>query len=145
MPIWVRVRVRRVDDRKEVEISAKVNTGFTVGPLPIIRLPKPVVERLGFDLSSAIPVPGLLDTVGRSITTLILGEVEVKVVESDRESNWIRSVAIYMPGAPTVLLNDYLIEALGIVPERPGTGLWRFSDESKLRKSAPPEYYTESP
>jgi len=36
-----------------------------------------------------------------------------------------------------------LTEELKIVPERPASGLWRFSDEGleELRRSAEPEYY----
>ena len=60
----------------------------------------------------------------------------------DRETSWVRAVAV-LTGAPSVLLNDVLIEELGLVPERPGSGLWRFSDEppSRLRQSARPEYH----
>jgi len=37
----------------------------------------------------------------------------------------------------------YIGEELGVVPERPGTGLWRFRDEppDRLRRSTEPEYW----
>jgi len=53
MPLWVRIRLRRPSSVDEVEVSAKVSTGFTVGPFPVVRLPKAVAERLGFDLAEA--------------------------------------------------------------------------------------------
>ncbi len=142
MPIWVRVRIRMPRTSDEMETSAKLNTGFTIGPFPFIRLPKALAERLGFDISRARPLHGVLDAAGRSLPMFELGVVEVKVVEPDRESEWVRAVAVYT-GASSVLLNDFLIEELGIEPVRPGSGFWRFRGEppGRLRKSAEPEYW----
>ena len=142
MPVWVRVAIRRPGGSGEVEASAKVNTGFTIGPLPFIRLPRALAERLGFDVEGAPPLPGIADAAGRSLPVRRLGPVEVRVAVPDREAAWVRAIAIYT-GAPSVLLNDVLTEELKIVPERPASGLWRFSDEGlgELRRSAEPEYY----
>jgi len=52
---------------------------------------------------------------------LRLGVVEVMAVEPDRQSQWIRAIAVYT-GASSVLLNDYLTEALEIEPTMPGSG-----------------------
>ena len=42
---WVRVAIRRPGASSAVETSAKLNTGFTIGPEPFIRLPGRVAER----------------------------------------------------------------------------------------------------
>ncbi len=93
-------------------------------------------------MEKSTPLPGIADAAGRSLPVHQLGTVEVRVTVPDRETNWTRAIAIYT-GAPSVLINDVLTEELGIVPEKPASGLWRFSDEGleKLRKSAKPEYY----
>jgi len=40
-----------------------------------------------------------------------------------------------------VLLSDRAIEALGIVIESPGRGIWRFKDERELHESVEPQYW----
>ena len=58
MPIWIRVRIRRPNYEREIETSAKVNTGFTIGPSPIIRLPRILAKELGFDIEKAEALTG---------------------------------------------------------------------------------------
>jgi len=142
MPVWVRVAIRRPGGSEEVAASAKVNTGFTIGPLPFVRLPRALAERLGFDVEGSPLLPGIADAAGRSLPVRQLGPVEIRIVVPDKETSWTRAIAIYT-GAPSVLLNDVLTEELRVVPERPASGLWRFSDEGLegLRRSAEPEYY----
>ena len=142
MPVWVRVAIRRPGASSTVETSAKLNTGFTIGPEPFIRLPRRVAELLGLDVEHGELLTGISDAGGRPLPVYRLGVVEIRVLVPDRETSWVRAVAV-LTGAPSVLLNDVLIEELGLVPERPGSGLWRFSDEppSRLRQSARPEYH----
>ncbi|RLE86734.1 MAG: hypothetical protein DRJ49_07425 [Thermoprotei archaeon] len=142
MPIWIRARIRRPNYEREIETSAKVNTGFTIGPSPIIRLPRILAKELGFDIEKAEPLQGITDAAGRPLPMLRLGVVEVMAVEPDRQSQWIRAIAVYT-GASSVLLNDYLTEALEIEPTMPGSGFWRFRGETRLRRSAKPEYHGE--
>lgn len=140
MPVWVRIRLRRPGQVREVEASAKVNTGFTVGPLPVVRLPDALAERLGFDIERGEILRGVVDAAGRPLPMLRLGQVEVMAIEPDRRSRWVRAIAV-RTGAQSVLLNDYLTEELEIEPAMPGSGFWRFRGEDRLRKSAEPEYY----
>ena len=78
MPLWLKVALRKVGASREVEASAKVNTGFTIGPRPFIRLPRRLVEELGFDLSRAELMPGISDAGGRALPVYWLGPVEVR-------------------------------------------------------------------
>ncbi|PCN50951.1 hypothetical protein B6U99_01700 [Candidatus Geothermarchaeota archaeon ex4572_27] len=144
MPIWVRVRIRRSGGLGEVETSAKVNTGFTIGPYPLIRLPRPLAEKLGFDVERAEVLMGVVDAGGRPLPMRRLGVVEVKAVAPDRETGWVKAMAVFTGGSST-LLNDVLTERLNIVLERPGSGMWRFADEppTRLRESAEEEYWGE--
>ena len=147
MPVWVRMRLRRPGSADEVEVSAKVNTGFTVGPLPVVRLPKAVAERLGFDLAEAEILPGIRDTALRPLSARLLGPVEVRVAVQDRPTRWVRATAIYMRGSATVLINDVLAgrRLLGLVIEDSETGLWRLADDppGTVRRSSRPEYWPE--
>jgi len=115
---------------------------FSIGPRPLINLPATLASRLGFDVRAARLLMTARDAGGRPLPIYELGLVEVKVEVPDRETDWVRAIAIHLGGS-VVLLNDVLIEELGLVPERPGTGLWRFRDESSdsLRRSAEPEYW----
>lgn len=142
MPLWLKVALRKVGASREVEASAKVNTGFTIGPRPFIRLPRRLVEELGFDLSRAELMPGISDAGGRALPVYWLGPVEVRVVVPDRITNWVRAIAVFT-GAPSILLNDVLTARLKIAIEDPEVGLWRFRDEplNKLRESVKPELY----
>jgi len=140
VPVWVRVRLRRPGGHGSVEAGAKVNTGFTVGPLPMVRLPLKVAQELSFDVEAGEGLEGVVDAAGRPLPMRKLGVVEVMLVEPDRQSQWVRAVAVYT-GASTILINDYLAEELGIEIIRPGTGLWRFRGEEALRRSAEPSYY----
>ena len=143
MPVWVRVRVRRPNRPDEIEVSAKVNTGFTVGAIPVIRLPESIAHQLGFDVRKGEFLPDTVDAAGRPLPIRQLGLVEVKAVTPDRESPWVRALAVYTGGA-SVLLNDYLIEALLIEIVMPGSGFWRFRGEDRLRESATPEYFSKN-
>ena len=69
----------------------------------------------------------------------MLGYVDVRVIEPDRTSGWVRARATCVQGEREVLLSDKLIDALGIEPIRPGAGLWRFSGEDRLRASVGPQ------
>jgi len=142
MPVWIRVKLRRPGHRVEVEASAKINTGFTIGPSPVIRLPRALARELGFDVEKAELMRGIADAAGRPLPMYRLGVVEVMAVEPDRQSRWVRAIAVYT-GAPSLLINDYLTEELEIEIAMPGSGFWRFRGEDRLRRSAKPEYYEE--
>ena len=47
MSVWVRAAIRRPGASSAVETSAKLNTGFTMGPEPFIKLPGRLAELLG--------------------------------------------------------------------------------------------------
>lgn len=123
-----------------MEASAKINTGFTVGPSPMVRLPRKVAEQLGFNIEAGEDLKRGSRRRWAPLPMRRLGVVEVMAIEPDRQSQWVRAVAVYT-GASTLLINDYLTEELEIEIIRPGTGLWRFRGEDVVRRSAEPSYY----
>ena len=142
MPVWIRVGIRVPGSSTPISTSAAANTMFSIGPRPLINLPATLAGRLGLDVRGARLLMTARDAGGRPLPVYELGVVEVRVEVPDRETDWVRAVAVHLGGS-VVLLNDVLIEELGVVPERPGTGLWRFRDEppDRLRRSAEPEYW----
>jgi len=145
MPVWVRLRLRARGGSREVEVSGKLNTGFSVGGQPLVRLPRKVAVDLGLDVERPAGTIDALDAGGRRLQVLVLGAVEVKAVAPDRETGWVEALAVYT-GGDSVLLSDALMEELGLVAERPRSGLWRFVDEppTKLRESATEERWPEA-
>jgi hypothetical protein len=72
---------------------------------------------------------------GRVKVCFIPRALEVRVLTEDRTTDPAESDAARLPGEEEVILSDKLIDALEIVIERAGEGLWRFRGEEKIRKS----------
>ena len=134
MAIRVRVEIRHGD--VVITTSALVNSGYEVDEAELL-IPGSLARRLGLEEVSTEEYR----SVGASVSTSFLGYVDVRVVEPDRCSEWVRARAVSVPGEPEVLLSDKLIDALSIEPIRPGAGLWRFSGEQVLRRSVKPEFW----
>lgn len=82
-------------------------------------------------------ISGGRDTVMYSIQNA----VKIKVLVDDRETKEIDSSVLISPIADCVLINDRAIEMLDIVVVKPASGIWKFYDEEKLRKSAEPQFW----
>ena len=117
---------------------ALVNSGYEA-PEPEIHIPLALARRLGFQVDRLHSVT--YRVVGGEVTTLILGDVEVRVVTSDKVTDWVRAKAVLVVGEYEVLLSDALIEALGIEIIKPKSGLWRFHGEAIVRESVRPRYW----
>ena len=65
----------------------------------------------------------------------------VSVITEDKSSSEIECDAVISHFDREVLINDKLCDALGIVLLTPGSGIWRFIDEDRSRKSEPPQYW----
>jgi len=138
--LGVRVRVSIRYKENNITTVALVNSGYE-SEIPEIHLPLALARRLGLPLERLRAER--YRVVGSETTTYVLGYVEVKVITEDRESEWVRARAVSVPGEPEVLLGDAIIEELGIDVVKPRSGLWRFIDEEKLRRSEEAEYWVE--
>ena len=132
----MRVRLElRARSGARITTLALVNTGF-MSDTPDLAVPPSVAERLGLwpRPSSALSVT--LETGGGVVEGYIVPQaVAVRVVVEDRASREVIANVLVNPFIDEVLISDALAEELGIQILYPRRGLWRFSDEDKVRGS----------
>lgn len=138
MGVRVKVRVRRGD--RCIDTPALVNSGYEADRAEI-HIPLAVARLLGFKLAELRGES--YRVVGSEVTTYSLGEVKVRVVVEDRETEWAEAFAVTVPGEYEVLLSDALIESLEIEIIKPRSGLWRFGGERGVRSSEEPKFWIE--
>ena len=138
MGVRVKIHIRR--NNREETTSALVNSGYE-SDRPEIHIPLALAKKLGFRLEELRGET--YKVVGAEVTTYTLGEVEVRVLVSDKVSSWVKAFAVMVPGEYEVLLSDTLIELLEIEIIKPRSGLWRFKGERKNRTSEEPKYWVE--
>ena len=143
MVVRVKVSIKSVLGRHEVQSPAKVNSAFESDE-PEVILPPRLAEKLGLwpSLPRGTEI-GSYGTAGgfEAPAYRIRGVLEVKVIEKDRVSNPVKATAAIMSGEREVILSDKLCDELGIELVRMGKGLWRFSGESTVRKSVKSKYW----
>lgn len=137
MVVRVNVEVRRKEGGRIFATSAVANAGYEAGDGAEIHIPEVLAKELGFEFEKAHI--DLYRSVGAQVRTYVLGYAEIRVVEPDKASPWIRARAVSVKDEYETLLSDKLIEELDIVLEKPASGLWRFLNEAKVRKSAKPQ------
>ena len=129
MGVRVRLRIRR--GNVEVVTSALVNSGFETSD-PEVILPPALADILRVRGVAEYRVAG-----GGNTSGIRVGEVMVKLVLDDRETEEVRAVGTMLLGEDEVLISDRLASVLGIVILDPYEGLWCVKDElgKKVRKS----------
>ena len=136
----VRVKIELKRGNKIIKTSAVANSGFE-SSVPEIHIPKKLAKLLEFDLSKCIIDE--YSATGTKVKVYILGFIDVRVITEDKVSNWVTAKAICCENEFEVLLSDYLIESLGIEILKPKSGIWKFTNEDKIRYSVEPEYWFE--
>jgi len=145
MPLILRLRLRRPGATDLVETSAQANTGYLSGDamLPEMYLPTGLAEKLGFDTRMARR--DVYTAMHGHVEVLILGDVEVQVVAPDRETPWVKAVAVTVPGGrPYAIISAELLHFLNVsIVDTMGLGLWAFRDElgKKVREGVPLEFW----
>jgi hypothetical protein len=135
----VRVKVRIQTEREVEETVAALNSYYETKE-PEILLPLALASRLG--ISPREGEPGIYQSpAGPAVIFRSPSRVKVEVLVPDRKTRSVSCLASVSEIWDEVALSDKLIEELGIVPEKPGSGLWRFLDERKLRKSEKPQFW----
>ena len=133
----VRVKAKIVNKKADITIETTVllNTGYEA-PTPRILLPEKLAEKLGIALGSeeveAKTSLGLGRLYDPKLKLLI--EVEGRKAEAEVRISKAENEAV---------INDALIEALGLEIIKPKEGIYRFTDESPetKRKTVKPEYW----
>ncbi|RLI32352.1 hypothetical protein DRO51_02010, partial [Candidatus Bathyarchaeota archaeon] len=118
-----------------LESSAILNSGYEA-EVPEVAIPLKIAKKLKLSLKRAKKEK--YGTVGPSIQVRrIPNTLKVYLKTEDKTVGPIISDAIILSSSGEVLINDKLIDELGIVIEKPGEGLWRFKDDppTKIRKS----------
>jgi hypothetical protein len=138
LAVRVRIRLERLEGRTGVETTGLANTGFESAE-PEALLPVRVAERLGLwpaprgAQSRPFESPAAafsMITVPRSLRVRLLGSrrgIVCGTVIAERETE--------------VVLNDHLIEALGLDLVAPASGLFRVGRGGRIRRSVPPEHW----
>jgi hypothetical protein len=138
----IRVRVKLLVEGREVETAALVNSGFE-SPEPDICIPLGLAKRLGlwpparFESEEAVTAGGEVPVFRLPV------EAEVQLVAGGEVKSRSPCSIVVNPYVDEVLLSDYLIDELGIVPVSFRRGLWRHrSDpEGVTRESEEPQYW----
>ena len=143
MGVRVKVRIRAHDTNKEIITSALVNSGFET-ETPQIVLPVRAAARLGlYPPPPTVRVVELGTAGGPARMYLLTKAASISIIVEDREEKLIICDVLISPIEEEVLINDKLMDELGIMLVKAGQGIWRFIDDPSnvMRKSVPPEYW----
>lgn len=134
----VRVKLLIESKKGKVETSALVNSGFE-SKTPLIILPFKVAEKLGFHVGD-LKGEQYLGAGGTPVIVYPLPEkLVISVLTKDRKQGPIFSRASVSLGEREVMLSDAASSAFKISIDDLKKGIWRFSDESKGRRSVKKE------
>ena len=125
----------------EVETVAIANTGFEAEGLEVV-VPESLARRMGFlpEFPQGTRVEDYVSASGLARAYVISQALEIEVLALDIIRGPVVADAVILD-TDEILLSDKMIEELNIILEKPGSWLWRFSDEpsSTLRRSEPAE------
>jgi len=139
----IRVKVKIMVDKKAIETSALVNSGFE-SDRPDVCVPLALARAL--DLW---PPPSEVEseeavTAGGEITLYLLNvRARIQLIAGEEVKSNIPCTLVVNPHVDEVLLSDYVIDELGIVAVSFRKGLWRHISDSPstVRESEEPEYW----
>jgi hypothetical protein len=138
------VKIPLVSKDKGISLDSVglVNTGFE-SPTPQILLPRYAAERLGFLPSFPSKTQTkVYETAGGIARFLFLEDVvKLKVVTGDKQTDFVSCSVIISDQDREILLNDAVVEQLGIEILKVRSGIWRFFGEACLRDSSEPHYW----
>lgn len=101
-----------------------------------LALPINIVERLGLWPKPKNALSISLETGGGVVESYIVPQsVIIRVIAEDRVGGEVIANTVVNPHIDEVLISDALTEELGIQILYPRRGIWKFSDEEKMRKS----------
>jgi len=135
--VVVRVKLKVGVRGKSFEVVAIANAGYE-SFTPQILLPRNVARRLGLWPPPKEAEELTYRTAGGPLRVWLLPRgAKVSVVAEDRSSSEVECDIVISPLTGETLISDKLIDALDIVLEAPGRGLWRFRDDppDKVRQS----------
>lgn len=141
MAVRVRLRIRSRLSGSEKLVSALVNSGFETAT-PQLLIPVALARELS--LYPPPPEASVVEvgTAGGPVRVfLVRNALNTWVVADDREVGPRESDVLISSAEEEVLINDKLIDELGIVILAAGSGKWRFVDDppDKVRITEKPQ------
>jgi len=133
-----RVRVRLSRGERRVETSALLNSGFETDS-PDVVVPIGVAKALGVWPPKAGALISMETGGGEVEAYLIEGGAQLELLLEDRRVEPILVNLVINPAVREVIISDYVASMLGIVLLDFKRGLWRLSDEDKVRHSVEAE------
>jgi len=144
MAVRVRLKLKSRISGEIVETVALVNTGFETES-PQLLIPLALARRLGLRPPPPTATISELGTAGGPVRMFIVRDaLEVWVVAGDRSVGPRVADALISGVEEEVLINDKLVEELGIVVVAAGSGKRRFIDNpaDKVRVTEKPQYWS---
>ncbi len=143
MAVRVRLKLKSRISGEVVETVALVNTGFETES-PQLLTPLALAGRLGLHPPPTATVAELGTAGDPARMFIVRGALEVWVVTGDRSVDPRVADALISGVEEEVLINDKLVEELGIVVVAAGSGKWRFIDDpvDKVRITEKPQYWS---
>jgi hypothetical protein len=144
LAIRLRVKLKALKGTNPANVIETVgiaNTGYEAEGFEIA-IPEALARRIGFlpELPQGTKVENYISALGSGQVHVVPQALEVEVGASGKVKEPVVADAV-ITNTDEVLLSDRIIERLNVVLEKPGSGFWRFSDESPsaLRGSETPE------
>jgi hypothetical protein len=144
MAVRVRLKLKSRISGEVVETVALVNTGFETES-PQLLIPLALARRLSLHPPPPTATIAELGTAGGPVRMFIVRDaLEVWVVAGDRSVGPRVADALISGVEEEVLINDKLMEELGIVVVAAGSGKWRFIDDpvDRIRVTEKPQYWS---
>ncbi len=129
----VRVKVRIALGGHSVQVVAIANTGFETDDAQLL-LPVAIGKHLrGTRASKATPIR-YATAGGMGLSLVPIGIGSVRALVPDRQTPAVDARILVSQDETEIVMNDVLVEALGLVLLKPGHGIWRFLDDAQDRE-----------
>ena len=140
--VRVKIKLTPLKAGSSLEVNSLLNTGYG-SEEPEVLMPVKVAERLTFwpKLPEGVMIKTYETPGGISRMHYLADAIEIQSITEDKISKPIKCALVISELEREVLLSDTAISKLSIVIEDPGSGLWRFKDEAKIRTSVESQYW----
>ena len=133
----VRLQIEITHSSNAVKVSAIANAGYETDECEIL-VPLPFAKNnMGLSLEKGREVT-YIAADKKEIKFYQMGRVKIRVITGDKKSQYVKAELLISKHEEQIILNDKLVEKLGIDLVKVGQGKWRFSDDpyEKLRDSS---------
>ncbi|MCC6013857.1 MAG: hypothetical protein LM593_05770 [Candidatus Verstraetearchaeota archaeon] len=136
----IRIKLKLLVENKEIDVIALVNSGFE-STEPDICIPLKLAEKIKLWPSSIFESEKVLTAGGEVSVFRLPLKAEIMLILDNNIKKRIPCNIVINPYVEEVLLSDYLIDELEIIPISFRKGLWRHKtdNESIIRESEKPQ------